>query len=252
MTCAKREEIILACTLVKERNVMLEMDMNSGFTLSKALDEERYAKTEAYQSAVAFCTDEAEIWRRQMKVMHFVFPETTKLHQHGHHYSRKSSSLPLSDRDLARMETQSVCISMIFDDLDEEDSKFGEQHKLCEHQPVSPFQMQPKPQLTTVPLNGDKDNKRKTKFWTLRRLKKLMRSQSGGEGDGSSFPFVRTRRTINDWMNDGSENANDEFMTRLPKDIGRNYVKLPGFEIPEDGTYVTSPVQSHPIYDAIS
>lgn len=252
LTCAKREEIILACTLLKERNVMLEMDMNSGFTLSKALDEERYTKTETYQSAVAFCADEAEIWRRQMKVMHFVFPETTKaLHrqlEQRPRLSRKSSSS--ADRELAKMETQSVCISMIFDDLDEDDSRLVD----CKSSgqpppPISPFQSPHRPQVTTVLLD-DKDNKRKTKFWTLRRLKRLMRSH--GEGDGSHYGIVRTRRTINDLVNDGSENANDEFMTRLPKDIGRSYVKLPGFEIPEDGTYVTSPTQLHPIYDAIS
>lgn len=261
LTCAKREEIILACTLLKERNVMLEMDMTSGFTLSKALDEERYAKTETYRSAVAFCADEAEIWRRQMKVMHFVFPETTKAGGHQPlqqrpRLSRKSSSSsspPFADRELSKMETQSVCISMIFDDLDEDDSRSAVDGKSPGRPPPpsSPFQSPHGPRVTTVPLVGDKDNKRKTKFWTLRRLKKLMRSH-GEEDSGSQYGIVRTRRTINDLVNDGSENANDEFTTRLPKDIGRSYVKLPGFEIPEDGTYVTSPTQLHPIYDAIS
>lgn len=249
LTCARREDIILACTLLKERNVMLEMDMNSGFTLCKALEVDHFVHSDLHRSALAFCTDEAEIWRRQMKVMHYVYPETSKLRKSSRHLppptlitaSKKEQELYSSSpfttstaqcappRAMDQVETQSVCISMIFDDLDEDESTL----KSKKEEKVTKTLVKPA---------------KKTKFWSLQRLKELVQSQN------ENYTVLRPKMTINDLVNDGSQNANDEFTVtaKLTKDVGKTYTKFPGFDIPEHGTYLLSRASIQPIYDSIS
>uniref|UniRef100_T1JD72 CABIT domain-containing protein n=1 Tax=Strigamia maritima TaxID=126957 RepID=T1JD72_STRMM len=240
-TC--REDIILACTLLKERNVMFEMDANSGFTLTKA---EVPVSTAAYIGALAFCADEADIWQRQMKVVHHVYPQeqttppnSTKASTSqssgsgsGSGSSKNQRKSSFTGSGIVQHETQSVCVSMIFDDMDEEETS----------------------------CSGDTNPKPKsaaTKFWTLRRLKQLAQNEPQYEAPYAVIRAKSSSIRYNEVVNDGSENANAEFMSGgwLKDGLRKWYSKLPKCDLlPENGTYVVSQMTGSDsvIYDSIA
>ncbi|KAJ9589674.1 hypothetical protein L9F63_017118 [Diploptera punctata] len=98
----QEEDVILACTLphdaivnrsanntsatpplipisgnVASQSKLLEMDADSRFFLSRPLlhdFESRLFKSPLLQTALAFCRDRGDVWRRQIKVTHHIFP----------------------------------------------------------------------------------------------------------------------------------------------------------------------------------
>lgn len=95
------EDVILACTLPRDaihsnkratgsnhpgetspvtsaQPKLLEMDADSRFLLSRPLFnhefETRLFKSPLLQTALAFCRDRGDVWRRQIKVTHHIFP----------------------------------------------------------------------------------------------------------------------------------------------------------------------------------
>ncbi|PSN31576.1 hypothetical protein C0J52_25587 [Blattella germanica] len=87
----QEEDVILACTLPHEaiasrsgsaspatQPKLLEMDADSRFFLSRPLlhqdIESRLFKSPLLQTALAFCRDRGDFWRRQIKVTHHIFP----------------------------------------------------------------------------------------------------------------------------------------------------------------------------------
>ena len=97
----QEEDVILACTLPREaihsnkrgtgsnhpgntssvtsaQPKLLEMDADSRFLLSRPLFnhefESRLFKSPLLQTALAFCRDRGDFWRRQIKVTHHIFP----------------------------------------------------------------------------------------------------------------------------------------------------------------------------------
>ncbi|XP_069687580.1 uncharacterized protein B4 [Periplaneta americana] len=72
----QEEDVILACTLPQPQ--LLEMDADSRFFLSRPLFhhefESRLFKSPLLQTALAFCRDRGDFWRRQIKVTHYVLP----------------------------------------------------------------------------------------------------------------------------------------------------------------------------------
>jgi hypothetical protein len=95
----QEEDVILACTLPRDtithsragsnhhvntssvssgQPKLLEMDADSRFFLSRPLFhhefESRLFKSPLLQTALAFCRDRGDFWRRQIKVTHHIFP----------------------------------------------------------------------------------------------------------------------------------------------------------------------------------
>ncbi|XP_050718557.1 uncharacterized protein LOC126999750 [Eriocheir sinensis] len=69
---AQKEAVILACTMTNEAQATLfEIDVNSNFALTPVKDP-MFPKTPIFLKTVSYCDDEAEAWRRQIKVTHHV------------------------------------------------------------------------------------------------------------------------------------------------------------------------------------
>lgn len=65
---AQKEAVILACTMTNEAEATLfEIDVNSNFALTPVKDP-MFPKTPIFLKTVSYCEDEAEAWRRQIKV----------------------------------------------------------------------------------------------------------------------------------------------------------------------------------------
>lgn len=65
---AQKEAVILACTMTNEAQATLfEIDVNSNFALTPVKDP-MFPKTPIFLKTVSYCEDEAEAWRRQIKV----------------------------------------------------------------------------------------------------------------------------------------------------------------------------------------
>ena len=65
---AKKEQVILACTMTSEaKATLLEMDIDSNFLLSPIKDP-IFPKTPIFLKTVSYCQDEGDSWRRQIKV----------------------------------------------------------------------------------------------------------------------------------------------------------------------------------------
>lgn len=69
---AQKESVILACTMTDEAQATLfEIDVSSNFALTPVKDP-MFPKTPIFLKTVSYCEDEAEAWRRQIKVTHHV------------------------------------------------------------------------------------------------------------------------------------------------------------------------------------
>ncbi|XP_066943245.1 uncharacterized protein [Macrobrachium rosenbergii] len=69
---AQKEAVILACTMTNEaRATLFEIDVSSNFVLAPVKDS-MFPKTPIYLKTVSYCEDEADAWRRQIKVTHHV------------------------------------------------------------------------------------------------------------------------------------------------------------------------------------
>ncbi|KAK8398214.1 hypothetical protein O3P69_003851 [Scylla paramamosain] len=69
---AQKEAVILACTMTNEAQATLfEIDVSSNFALTPVKDP-MFPKTPIFLKTVSYCEDEAEAWRRQIKVTHHV------------------------------------------------------------------------------------------------------------------------------------------------------------------------------------
>ena len=65
---AQKESVILACTMTDEAQATLfEIDVSSNFALTPVKDP-MFPKTPIFLKTVSYCEDEAEAWRRQIKV----------------------------------------------------------------------------------------------------------------------------------------------------------------------------------------
>lgn len=65
---AQKEAVILACTMTNEAQATLfEIDVSSNFALTPVKDP-MFPKTPIFLKTVSYCEDEAEAWRRQIKV----------------------------------------------------------------------------------------------------------------------------------------------------------------------------------------
>ncbi|KAK7006495.1 hypothetical protein SK128_011470, partial [Halocaridina rubra] len=68
----QKEAVILACTMTNEADATLfEIDVASNFVL-KPVKDPMFPKTPIYLKTVSYCEDEADAWRRQIKVTHHV------------------------------------------------------------------------------------------------------------------------------------------------------------------------------------
>lgn len=69
---AQKEAVILACTMTNEADATLfEIDVSSNFVLTPVKDP-MFPKTPIFLKTVSYCDDEADAWRRQIKVTHHV------------------------------------------------------------------------------------------------------------------------------------------------------------------------------------
>ncbi|XP_069981990.1 uncharacterized protein [Penaeus vannamei] len=69
---AQKEAVILACTMTDEAQATLfEIDVASNFVLTPVKDP-LFPKSPIFLKTVSYCEDEAEPWRRQIKVTHHV------------------------------------------------------------------------------------------------------------------------------------------------------------------------------------
>nr|XP_045601950.1 uncharacterized protein LOC123760339 [Procambarus clarkii]XP_045602034.1 uncharacterized protein LOC123760339 [Procambarus clarkii]XP_045602108.1 uncharacterized protein LOC123760339 [Procambarus clarkii]XP_045602183.1 uncharacterized protein LOC123760339 [Procambarus clarkii]XP_045602255.1 uncharacterized protein LOC123760339 [Procambarus clarkii] len=69
---AQKEAVILACTMTNEAQATLfEIDVSSNFVLTPVKDP-IFPKTPIFLKTVSYCEDEADAWRRQIKVTHHV------------------------------------------------------------------------------------------------------------------------------------------------------------------------------------
>ncbi|KAK3853941.1 hypothetical protein Pcinc_039543 [Petrolisthes cinctipes] len=69
---AQKEAVILACTMTNEADATLfEIDVSSNFALTPVKDT-MFPKAPIFLKTVSYCDDEAEAWRRQIKVTHHV------------------------------------------------------------------------------------------------------------------------------------------------------------------------------------
>ncbi|XP_042879045.1 uncharacterized protein LOC122257675 [Penaeus japonicus] len=69
---AEKEAVILACTMTNEaRATLFEIDVASNFVLTPVKDP-LFPKSPIFLKTVSYCEDEAEPWRRQIKVTHHV------------------------------------------------------------------------------------------------------------------------------------------------------------------------------------
>ena len=65
---ARKEAVILACTMTSEAQAtLLEIEVTSNFVLSPIMDP-LFSKTPIFLKTVSYCQDEADAWRRQIKV----------------------------------------------------------------------------------------------------------------------------------------------------------------------------------------
>ncbi|XP_042233850.1 uncharacterized protein LOC121874049 [Homarus americanus] len=69
---SQKEAVILACTMTNEAQATLfEIDVSSNFVLTPVKDPV-FPKTPIFLKTVSYCEDEADAWRRQIKVTHHV------------------------------------------------------------------------------------------------------------------------------------------------------------------------------------
>ncbi|CAG7718032.1 unnamed protein product, partial [Allacma fusca] len=61
------DEVILACTLLKERPSLFELEMDSDLMISAMTSEDLFTKSTGYQTALNFCHSEADNWKRQIR-----------------------------------------------------------------------------------------------------------------------------------------------------------------------------------------
>jgi len=59
--------VILACTLLKEKPSLFELDIDSDLLLSQMTSEDLFIKSTSYQSALNFCKTDGELWKRQIR-----------------------------------------------------------------------------------------------------------------------------------------------------------------------------------------
>ena len=62
------EEVILACTLLKDKPSLFEIDMDGELLLSAMTSEDLFTKSTGYQTALSFCQTEADSWKRQIRI----------------------------------------------------------------------------------------------------------------------------------------------------------------------------------------
>ncbi|KAK8727871.1 hypothetical protein OTU49_009492 [Cherax quadricarinatus] len=75
---AQKEAVILACTMTNEAQATLfEIDVSSNFVLTPVKDP-MFPKTPIFLKTVSYCEDEADAWRRQIKVTHHVTEKRSK------------------------------------------------------------------------------------------------------------------------------------------------------------------------------
>ncbi|KAK3853245.1 hypothetical protein Pcinc_040199 [Petrolisthes cinctipes] len=101
---AQKEAVILACTMTNEAQATLfEIDVSSNFVLTPVKDS-MFPKTPIFLKTVSYCEDEAEAWRRQIKVTHHVTERRSK-----------SMSRSVCDRLLDHPHTRPVTFALLTD-----------------------------------------------------------------------------------------------------------------------------------------
>lgn len=61
------EDVILACTLLRDKPILFEIDLDCDLSLSQMTSEDLFIKSTSYQAALSFCKTEGDNWRRQIR-----------------------------------------------------------------------------------------------------------------------------------------------------------------------------------------
>ncbi|OXA64293.1 hypothetical protein Fcan01_01985 [Folsomia candida] len=65
------EEVVLACTLMRDKPLLFEIDLDCDLFLSQMTSEDLFIQSTGYQTAFQFCRGEADNWRRQVRNYQF-------------------------------------------------------------------------------------------------------------------------------------------------------------------------------------
>lgn len=65
------EEVVLACTLLRDKPVLFEIDLDCDLHLSQMMSEDLFIQSTGYKSALTFCRTEGDNWRRQIRPYQF-------------------------------------------------------------------------------------------------------------------------------------------------------------------------------------
>ncbi|XP_076317699.1 uncharacterized protein LOC143229361 [Tachypleus tridentatus] len=110
----KQQDVLLACTFRNGEPVLVEIDLDSSFSLVKKRDDLRFQSSGIYQQMLKFCTEEADNWKKQIKVTHHVVKH---LKQAANKPSSDGSNKRRNNSFVKEFETQSISISMNFEDF---------------------------------------------------------------------------------------------------------------------------------------
>ncbi|XP_022239411.1 uncharacterized protein LOC106457697 [Limulus polyphemus] len=110
----KQQDVILACTFRNGEPVLVEIDLDSSFSLVKKIDDLHFQSSGIYQQMLKFCAEEADNWKKQIKVTHHVVQH---LKQTENKQSSDGSSKRCKNNFEKELETQSISISMNFEDF---------------------------------------------------------------------------------------------------------------------------------------
>lgn len=61
------EDVILACTLLRDKPILFEIDLDCDLSLSQMTGEDLFIKSTSYQASLTYCKTEGDNWRRQIR-----------------------------------------------------------------------------------------------------------------------------------------------------------------------------------------
>lgn len=61
------EDVVLACTLMRDKPLLFEIDLDCDLFLSQMTSEDLFIQSTGYQLALQYCRSEADNWRRQVR-----------------------------------------------------------------------------------------------------------------------------------------------------------------------------------------
>ncbi|XP_013784092.2 uncharacterized protein LOC106468223 [Limulus polyphemus] len=112
----QRQDVVLACTLKDGGPILVEIDLDSTFSFVKKLGDLHFQTSGIYQQMLRFCVEEADNWKKQIKVTHHVVPQLKDRAKKS--VSSNGSSKRSNKNYEKEFETQSISISLNFEDLE--------------------------------------------------------------------------------------------------------------------------------------